>query len=109
MATLKSTRCGDVLSSLPALWPSSLIETLNIVFQGSKANHLRTISKKTGVQLKDMMFLDNEWGNCQTVAGIGVTVLYTPDGVFKKDLEEALKQFPAPGQVLGPKRKRGYW
>ena len=43
------------------------------IYKGCKSGHLRTIAKKTGVPLEDMLFLDNEYGNCETVAGIGVT------------------------------------
>ena len=69
---------------------------------------MKTISSKTGVALKDMIFFDNEYGNCRTVAGIGVTVLYTPDGVTRKGFEEAMEKFPAPGEILGPKKKYGW-
>ena len=78
------------------------------IYKRSKSHHLKAIAKATGVSLKDMIFFDNEYRNCKTVAGIGVTVLYTPDGVYRKDFEEALEKFPSPGEVLGPKR-RGYW
>jgi hypothetical protein len=30
-----------------------------------------------------MIFFDNQTNNCHTVAGIGVTVVYTPDGVTR--------------------------
>ena len=78
------------------------------IYKGSKAGHLRTIAKKTGVPLEEMVFFDNEYGNCQTVAGVGCTVLYTPDGVTRQGFEEVLREYPAPGKIVGPK-KRGYW
>ena len=81
---------------------------MHSICAGSKTLHLRAISKKTGVPLEDMIFFDNEYGNCETVAGIGVTVLYTPEGVTREGFEEALKKFPAPGQILGPKKRRGW-
>lgn len=81
---------------------------LDEIYKASKSSHLRTIAKKTGVSLKDMIFFDNEYGNCKTVASIGVTVMYTPEGVTRQNFEEALQKFPASGQVLGPK-SRGYW
>jgi len=57
------------------------------IYKGSKAGHLKTISKKTGIPLSQMIFYDNEYGNCQTVAGVGVTVMYTPvSKILKKYL-----------------------
>ena len=80
------------------------------IYKSSKDHHLRNIQKKCGdsVSLKDMIFFDNQYGNCQTVAKLGVTVVYTPDGVTRKAFDEGLRCFPAPGQILGPKR-REYW
>ena len=31
-----------------------------------------------------MIFFDNQTNNCQTVSRIGVTVVYTPDGVTRQ-------------------------
>ena len=43
-------------------------------------------------------------GNCQTVAKIGVTVVYTPKGVTRALFDEALSKYPAPGQIIGKRR-----
>ena len=74
------------------------------IYKGSKSGHLREISKKANVPLNEMIFFDNEWGNCQTVAKIGVTVVYTPKGVTKELFDEALERFPAPGEIIGKRR-----
>ena len=58
-----------------------------------------TIARKTKVPLEDMIFFDNEHGNCETVAGVGCTVLFTPDGVTRAGFEEALNKFPSPGKI----------
>ena len=79
-------------------------QNLTEIYKGSKSGHLREISKKSGYSLEEMIFFDNEWGNCQTVAKIGVTVVYTPKGVTRHLFQEALDQFPAPGHIIG-KRK----
>merc|ERR1719323_1487793 len=71
---------------------------LTEIYKGSKSGHLRTIAEKSGVALSEMIFFDNEWGNCQTVAKIGVTVVYTPKGVTKALFDETLSKYPAPGQ-----------
>ena len=78
---------------------------LTEIYKGSKSGHLNQISKKSGVALDQIMFFDNEWGNCQTVAKVGVSVVYTPKGVTKQLFEEALLNFPSPGHIIG-KRKR---
>ena len=56
------------------------------------------------INLKDMMFFDNEWGNCQTVAKLGVTVVYTPKGVTQQLFNEALEKFPS-SEIIGKRRR----
>ena len=34
-----------------------------------------------------MIFFDNQMNNCNTVSSIGVTVVYTPEGVTRKAFE----------------------
>ena len=89
--------------------PNAKTFTLQDVFTGpmeisqdSKVNHFRRISSKTGVPMKDILFFDNELGNCVSVAELGVVVVYSPDGVTSQLWDRALKAFPeASGQVLG--------
>ena len=81
---------------------------LTEIYKASKSTHLRAIAKKASCDVKDIIFFDNEYGNCQTVAKIGATVVYTPEGVTKELFEEGLEKFPAPGQVLGPSKKSWY-
>lgn len=61
--------------------------------QGSKAGHFQNIHRQTGVAFEDMLFLDNEMGNCRTVARLGVNVAYTPDGVTSRAWTMALEKF----------------
>jgi len=70
------------------------------IHKGSKRSHLRSISELTGVPLEEMLFFDNELGNCNDVASIGVTVAYVPDGVTAAAWERALELYPAPGEIL---------
>ena len=44
---------------------------------------------------QDMIFFDNEYGNIQTVAKMGVCCIYCPDGVTKEIWEQGLEQFAA--------------
>ena len=75
------------------------------IYKRSKGNHLRAIAQQTGVDLKDMIFFDNQYGNCQDVAKVGVTSVYTPQGVTRKAFDDGLASFPSPGQIIGPKRQ----
>lgn len=70
--------------------------------QDSKVQHFERISAQTGVDMKDILFFDNERGNCNEIARLGVVVVYSPDGVTAQLWENALKTFEgASGKVLG--------
>lgn len=70
--------------------------------QDSKVNHFRRIATNTGIPMEDMLFFDNERGNCVDIAELGVAVTYCPDGVTSQLWEKALAAFPdASGKVLG--------
>lgn len=52
--------------------------SLSKVFQGpieisyeSKVNHFKRMSEKIGIAFEDMLFFDNEYGNCQSIAKLG--------------------------------------
>ncbi len=75
------------------------------IYKDSKSHHMKNISKKSGIKLADMIFFDNEAGNCRTVANCNVTVVYTPKGVTKDLFDEALNRFPAPGQIIKPAKR----
>ena len=55
---------------LQAIVDDNLIE---IYKARSKQEHLTQISKKSGVPFEQIMFLDNERGNCNAVSKLGVT------------------------------------
>ena len=66
----------------------------------NKQTHLTAIAEATGVALSDMIFFDNERGNCLDVADIDVTVSFVPYGVTAEAWAKALEAFPAPGEIL---------
>ncbi|CAJ1935261.1 unnamed protein product [Cylindrotheca closterium] len=67
----------------------------------SKTSHFQRLSAKTGIALEDMVFFDNERGNCVQVAKLGVTVAYVPNGVTSKLYQAALDAFPTTsGEVV---------
>ena len=44
---------------------------LEQICKGSKQGHLKRLSEESGVALEDMLFIDNERGNCIDVSAIG--------------------------------------
>ena len=68
--------------------------------KANKRSHLKAISEATGVGLDEILFLDNEWGNCSDVSSIGVNVVYTPDGVTRQAWDKALAEYPLGVEVI---------
>lgn len=66
-----------------------------VISYDSKTKHFRRISSESGIALEDMIFFDNERGNCVDVAKLGVTVAYVPNGVTNKLYQAAIDAFPA--------------
>ncbi|KAL3914696.1 MAG: hypothetical protein SGILL_005997, partial [Bacillariaceae sp.] len=76
--------------------------TLSDVFDGpiqmasdSKIDHFYRIQRETKIAMEDMIFIDNERGNCDMVASLGVTVGYCPGGVTKDLWDATLEAFPS--------------
>jgi len=78
------------------------------IYKANKSRQLKKISEETGIALNEMIFFDNQTNNCQDVSKVNVTVAYVPDGITRSAFEDALKQYPAPGQILGPKLRSGW-
>uniref|UniRef100_A0A6T7L766 Magnesium-dependent phosphatase-1 n=1 Tax=Coccolithus braarudii TaxID=221442 RepID=A0A6T7L766_9EUKA len=70
------------------------------ICKGNKRGHLKRIAQVTGIPLEEMLFFDNERGNCIDVAELGVTVAWVPDGVTAYAWEQSLEQFPEPGTIF---------
>ncbi len=70
----------------------------------SKVLHFERILKRAPGKPKytDCLFFDNELGNCQQVAKLGVTVCYCPRGVSEEDWNSAVENFPKTnGKIIG--------
>ena len=65
------------------------------ISSGSKVQHFQNIQLTTGVDYKDMIFFDNEYGNCEQVSKqLGVLVGYCPKtGVTKQIWDATLSAF----------------
>jgi len=79
------------------------------IYKANKSRQLTKISEDTGIPLNETIFFDNQSNNCMDVSQVNVTVAYVPDGITRSAFEDALKQYPAPGQILGPKLRSGWW
>ncbi len=83
--------------------------TLDQIFNGpieiakdSKVEHFYRISNQCNVSMEDILFFDNEYGNCKSVAALGVTVVYCPDGVTEDVWDLGAVEFPrSDGSVVG--------
>uniref|UniRef100_A0A7S4HGM3 Magnesium-dependent phosphatase-1 n=1 Tax=Prymnesium polylepis TaxID=72548 RepID=A0A7S4HGM3_9EUKA len=67
---------------------------------GNKQGHFKRIAERTGIELEDMIFFDNERGNCLDVAQLGVTVAWVPEGVTAGAWDESIERFPEPGSIF---------
>jgi magnesium-dependent phosphatase 1 len=59
-----------------------------------KVIHFQRLTKVTGIPWQEMIFFDNEYGNCQSIAQLGVTVGYCPQGITRPIWESTMKAFP---------------
>ena len=72
------------------------------IAKDGKVQHFQRIANTLGISFGDMLFFDNESGNCREVARLGVTVAYCPDGVDRRIWDVALEAFPQTGgDVVG--------
>ncbi|CAK0904643.1 unnamed protein product [Prorocentrum cordatum] len=88
------TRDGDRSRAL------SDIVTVCQIHGGSKVRHFEEIASATGCSFQDMLFFDNEPGNCTDVAALGVTSVFCPGGITERVWQDALRAFPAPRGAL---------
>jgi len=63
----------------------------------SKIDHVERIllNAGDGISMRDILFFDNEFGNCRQVAKIGVSVCYCPEGVTNEHWKKAIASFPS--------------
>lgn len=65
------------------------------IYPGSKTRHFRVIHEQSKIPYSDMIFFDNERWNCTDVSPMGVTCIYTPNGMTDKVWKEGLAKFAA--------------
>ena len=88
-------------------------EPLIVIRDGSKACHVREISKRAGVPLDSMLYFDDSYTDILTVEQLGVTVMHCPDSlgvtdaVFREGLLRHAKGGTERELASRPARKRG--
>ena len=65
------------------------------IFPGTKRKHFESLRNKSKLSYSDMLFFDNENRNILSVAELGVTCVYTPDGMTDKLWQQGLQRFAA--------------
>lgn len=71
------------------------------IAKDSKVKHFKRISEQCNIAMEDILFFDNEIGNCRQVADLGVTVAYCPDGVTNNIWKRVLtEEFPSTNGVV---------
>jgi magnesium-dependent phosphatase 1 len=83
---------GAVVASTSTTLSACFGELVEIHFDNKK-HHFHRLHKSTGVPYDEMVFFDNEYGNIRTVSSLGVTCIYTPDGMERKHWDEAKRAF----------------
>mmetsp|Transcript_37400 Transcript_37400/g.81439 ORF Transcript_37400/g.81439 Transcript_37400/m.81439 type:complete len:172 (-) Transcript_37400:126-641(-) len=72
---------------------NEVLRPLKEIYPGKKTTHFQKMHKATGIAFKDMIFFDNENRNCVDVAPLGVTCVYTPNGMTTAKWKEGLAAF----------------
>ena len=96
--------CMNKFEVAPGLSIKEVIQREEI-YKANKQKHLQSLSETTGIALRDMLFFDNERGNCRDVSSIGVSVAFVPDGVTALAWETALDQFPSRDIITVPSHR----
>lgn len=65
------------------------------IHKASKRLHFQNLRRRTKIGYSDMIFFDNERGNCNIVKPLGVHCVYVPDGMTESAWNEALVAFDA--------------
>lgn len=63
------------------------------IHKGSKKTHLREIFARTKIPFEDVLFLDNEYYNIESVKELGVVCAHVEEGLTAEAWERALRVF----------------
>ncbi|KAK3284815.1 hypothetical protein CYMTET_7559 [Cymbomonas tetramitiformis] len=85
--------CLQMIEVGDSITMDQVARPLQEIFPGKKTTHFKNLHETSRIPLADMIFFDNEHRNCKDVSALGVTCVYTPDGMTKRNWEEGLKTF----------------
>ena len=68
---------------------------IEIIRKQNKRKMFEQIEAETGVPFYEMIFYDNERGNCVDVAPLGVRCVYTPEGLTENAWNASLRAYEA--------------
>eukprot|EP00980_Cylindrotheca_fusiformis_P009620 scaffold2125_cov126-Cylindrotheca_fusiformis.AAC.13 len=105
--TLGCCSMKDVFDPSLCILDKTLNKAIQFQLLLDQANHHQAASipktkENKKLRFKDIIFFDNEAGNCKQVAELGVTCVYAPKGMTYEAWENGLRHFPS-NRVLGPK------
>ncbi|KAF5833361.1 acid phosphatase-domain-containing protein [Dunaliella salina] len=66
------------------------LSSYNEIHECSKKYHFKNIHRASGIDYEDMIFFDNERYNCTDCQTLGITCIYTPDGMTSSNWAEGL-------------------
>jgi magnesium-dependent phosphatase 1 len=64
-----------------------------VIYKANKQTHFRELHESTGIPFCEMIFFDNERGNINSVAKLGVCSVYCPDGMTDEIWRRGLAQY----------------
>eukprot|EP00798_Chlamydomonas_sp_ICE-L_P021435 gene21435-28400_t len=76
-----------------SMW--DLCNGIQEIYPGSKLTHFKAIKNKTNIEFEDMVFYDNENWNIRECSKLGITCVYTPDGMTAKTWKDGLDRYTA--------------
>ena len=63
------------------------------IYKANKQRHFISLKDRSGCEFSEMLFFDNERGNCTQVGTLGVKCVYCPDGLTAEAWEEGIAMF----------------
>lgn len=69
--------------------------TYGVMVNRAKTHHFTELCKQSAVELKDMLFFDNDPGNIYDANKLGVTSVHVENGLCLQDVINGFEKFPS--------------